>query len=460
MTSTSGDAPAPDRTTVHVRYTPKDRETGRYQYVPFDVPEGATRVTIDLRYDRAGGANALDLGLFEPGSLALGSRAFRGWSGGERAGVTITPQYATPGYWPGPLPAGQWHLMLGLYKVAEAGLEADVQVEIGREPAGPTPALPERPAEPLRRGPAWYSGALHMHTVHSDGVVSAATLVKAAAAAGLDFVAITDHNNTAHQLEAVEAPGLLRIVGEEITTPAGHVNVWGLGGWRDFVDFRVPSTDGALADLLAAAAARGAVVGVNHPLSDCAGCDWPGPIPAAASTIEIVNPGHAHFEAAIALWDGLLRQGRRITGIAAPDWHRPPQPLGAAVVRVWADELSTPAVLRALREGRVIAMADARLAVPRFTAHAGARTAQVGETLAVRPGQPFTVELAADDAAYQGARVVVCRDGAREGTLDGHVPLRVEARAGSAGYVRAEVWRADGVPLAVTNPIWIAPAAR
>jgi hypothetical protein len=114
---------APDRSTVQVRYTPKDRDSGRYQYVPIEVPPGATRLTVDLRYDRAGSANVVDLGLFEPGSLELGTAAFRGWSGGERAGVTLSPQWATPGYWPGPLPPGRWHVMLGLYRVGETGVD-------------------------------------------------------------------------------------------------------------------------------------------------------------------------------------------------------------------------------------------------------------------------------------------------------------------------------------------------
>ena len=78
----------PARRVVTVHYTTRDRAAGRYQYVPFDVPPGTTRLTFAYDYDRAGGANVVDLGLFEPGSLDLGSPAFRGWSGGERKTVT------------------------------------------------------------------------------------------------------------------------------------------------------------------------------------------------------------------------------------------------------------------------------------------------------------------------------------------------------------------------------------
>src|SRR5262249_37810006 len=65
-------------------FTPRDQEVDRYEYVPILVPAGTTRLTIAYRYDSKGGANVIDLGVFEPGSLALGSPALRGWSGGSR----------------------------------------------------------------------------------------------------------------------------------------------------------------------------------------------------------------------------------------------------------------------------------------------------------------------------------------------------------------------------------------
>ena len=100
------------RQTITRRFTPDDQRVGRYQYVPFDVPPGATRLDVTYSYDAAGGDNVVDLGLFEPGSLALNTRAFRGYSGGARRSVSIAPDQATPGYRAGPLPAGRWKIHL------------------------------------------------------------------------------------------------------------------------------------------------------------------------------------------------------------------------------------------------------------------------------------------------------------------------------------------------------------
>ncbi|MFC3964824.1 PHP domain-containing protein [Nocardia jiangsuensis] len=60
---------------------------------------------------------------------------------------------------------------------------------------------------------------LHTHSTASDGTDSPAELVRNAAAAGLDVVAITDHDTTAGWAEAVDArpPGLTLVRGMEMS---------------------------------------------------------------------------------------------------------------------------------------------------------------------------------------------------------------------------------------------------
>jgi 3',5'-nucleoside bisphosphate phosphatase len=61
---------------------------------------------------------------------------------------------------------------------------------------------------------------LHAHSTASDGTDSPAELVTAAAAAGLDVVAITDHDTTTGWAEAMAAapPGLRLVPGAELST--------------------------------------------------------------------------------------------------------------------------------------------------------------------------------------------------------------------------------------------------
>jgi 3',5'-nucleoside bisphosphate phosphatase len=65
---------------------------------------------------------------------------------------------------------------------------------------------------------------LHAHSTSSDGTDSPAELVKAAAAAGIDVVAITDHDTTAGWAEALAAapPGLRVVPGAELSTTASN----------------------------------------------------------------------------------------------------------------------------------------------------------------------------------------------------------------------------------------------
>ena len=69
---------------------------------------------------------------------------------------------------------------------------------------------------------------LHLHTLASDGTAGVADMLRAAQAAGLDVVAITDHERIDAAVAGramAEDLGLALevIVGEEVTTRAGHV---------------------------------------------------------------------------------------------------------------------------------------------------------------------------------------------------------------------------------------------
>ena len=455
-----GPAAADTPHTVTRRVTPADREHDRYVYVPFDVPAGTIELRVRYEYDRADGRNTIDLGIFEPGSLAIGTTAMRGYSGGSKTEVTIGEHHATPGYQAGPLPAGRWHVMLGLYAVAEPGVDVAITAEprIGN-PEHITPnAEPERGtrnAEP--EAARWWSGALHAHTVHSDGALTALDLLRRTGDAGLDFVTITDHNNTTHTDEVVrsERSSLARplwIVGEEVTTPAGHANVWGLdpGEW---VDFRVRPLDRRINELARTARAYGALLSINHPFSECVGCSWEQEIPEALDAVEVWNGRHGAQDTAVALWERLLLRGRRVTAVGASDWHRDPDPIDSANVRVFASDLTERSILDAIRSARLIIMRSAADHTPVFTVHTGHQTATVGGSL-VTSREPSAVEVRAP--GISGGRVVFIVNGTRLPSVpvSADAPARVR-RVLERGFVRAEIFAADGALVALTNPVFI-----
>jgi hypothetical protein len=448
--------------TITRRVTPTDRERDRYVYVPFDVPADTTEVRVRYEYDRANGQNTIDLGIFEPGSLDIGTSAMRGYSGGSKSDVEIGKCQATPGYVAGDLPPGRWHVMLGLYRVASAGVDVRILIDTTDGNAtcrGITARGPGLSATLPLPPPRWWSGALHTHTNHSDGALSARDLLWRVRESGLEFVSITDHNNTTHIDEVVDSGSLalsmlpLWIAGEEVTTPHGHANVWGLerGEW---VDFRIRPGDRGIDGLVRTAHGYGALFSINHPASDCAGCSWEQEIPEALDAIEVWNGRHGAQDKAVALWERLLREGRRVTAVGASDWHRDPDPIDNANVRVFAQDLSERAILDAIRAGRVIVMRSASDRTPAFTVRAGGMSATVGESLtAIAAGA--VIELGAP--GVRDGRAVFIVNGTRLPSIavSEDTPARLE-RLLEPGFVRAEVYASDGALIALTNPVFIA----
>ena len=190
------DQAQPDVTVAGV-ITGKDAQT--YRQIPFDVPAGVERITVALSYDKTN-KTVIDLGVWD-------SKQFRGWSGGSYDKVTIAPSDATPGYLPGPIPAGRWHVQFGVPNARPNSSAAyTVKVYFDRGSSAHASAAITNP--PLNDRPGWYRGDLHMHDANSDGSCKSQLgrkvpcplfrTVEAASASGLDFIAVTDHNTVAH----------------------------------------------------------------------------------------------------------------------------------------------------------------------------------------------------------------------------------------------------------------------
>jgi len=425
---------------------------GEYVLLPFEVPPDAARLDIQYTYDQAvepvPGAppgNAIDLGLFDPRGVEFATGAgFRGWSGTARSEVFITSDDATPGYLPGPLIPGVWHIMLGLYMVHPSGCNYEVTVRLTQGPA-PATEPPSWPIPPVKRETRWYRGDLHCHSHHSEATGTLADLCGAARAQGLDFLAVTEHNTISHHrlLGQFRTSDFLPIPGEEITTYLGHGNVWGANHW---VDFRCQS-DADLAQVIGAAHAAGGLFSANHPKTN--GPPWRFNTFAGIDCLEVwQGPWFLSNYQALALWDELLRNGQRVVGVGGSDQHQPAAEqssswhrVGQPTTWVYAPALEQTAILEAIKAGRVTISAGP--AGPRLEmwARAGGQEAMIGDALTVNSSQP-TVQLV---ARVQGGGGLVLRLLGPKGAL-AQAPIvsddftfehTLSSRAST--YVRAEV---------------------
>ena len=105
-------------------------------------------------------------------------------------------------------------------------------------------------------------GAVHIHTIASDGSGTIAEIMAAARKANLSFMAITDHNVAISAATlASDPPDFPILPGEELSTSSGHFVTLGIPpGWQK------PRTDNA-ETLLAAAHAAGGFNILAHPFN-------------------------------------------------------------------------------------------------------------------------------------------------------------------------------------------------
>ncbi|MFN2453352.1 MAG: CehA/McbA family metallohydrolase [Pyrinomonadaceae bacterium] len=479
---------------VHIN--PPGANDSRYAYVPFDVPPGVVRVHVSYQYDRAGGANTIDIGLFDARSSGsdTDARGFRGWSGGRRSEFAVSRDEATPGYLPGAMPAGTWRIILGLYKIAPTGV--DVSFKIGIETAdnrssGPTSAprpatissasapvtitaaangtrrtavLPQRIAG---RGSRWWRGDLHMHTVHSDGEWTIPELINSALNVGLDFISVTDHNTASHHAEIDSlrngSTQLLVLRGEEITTYGGHTNAWGLPSMT-WIDFRThPGDNTRISNIAAEAHRAGAVISINHPFALCGGCNWSYDMAARDfDGIEVWNGAwDITDEQALMMWDKILQSGRPITAIASSDSHRLGTPIGLPTTHVAANDLSQVALLNAIRQGHVYLTGEAAQPVVSFEAEVvtGTRRARSISGDEIRLSAPGTIRFfITAEAAPPDAMISLISNGnvlRRLTAAPDARPQVVEIECRQDSYFRLEVRDKAGMMLALTNPIYV-----
>jgi len=296
----------------------KEQE-GTYFTLPFEMPENTENCTI--RYSYAEGV--VDIGAQAPNQ-------FLGWSGSNKKEITIG-QHPSKGYYKKELSAGTYEIMIGAYKIpSENGLDVTYEIEYQPKVA------------------RWLSGDLHMHSTASDGQYDTYVLAKKAKKVGLDFIAITDHNNFSENFYLPNIEQLTIIMGVEWTHYMGHMNIMGLPA--PFESF-VLNTEEDMANFISDVHSKGAIVTANHPKDN--GCPylWSSD---DYDLFEIWNgPMRPSNMRAIQMWHELLMEGKRVPIVGGSDYHRSLHPvfLGHPTTRVFAKSNSQEDILEGILAG-------------------------------------------------------------------------------------------------------------
>lgn len=333
-----------------------DQAAERYQRFAFEVPGGATSLEVTLEVE-GGPGTVVDLG-------CEGPDGWRGWSGGARRSFVIANDDATPGYLPGYLRPGTWHVITGLHTLPADGGSVTVTVELPartRPHHGPVEDPVARTARasdrdlPAPAGMRWYAGDTHSHSLHSDGALSLWELANEGVRSGLDFLCVTDHNTVSHHahLPGVgERQGLVLVPGQEVTTHAGHANAFGNIG---FVDFRHPAQHWA-----DSVAERGGLFSINHPVSG--DCSWLHRMDHGVDAVELYHSdwyAQPISTSALAWYQG--RQNAVLLG--GGDFHNRSRALRPGLPTTWvaAEDCTPDALIEGMRAGRTTITASERL---------------------------------------------------------------------------------------------------
>jgi len=348
--------------------------------------------------------------------------------------------------------------------------------------------------------------AMHIHTRFSDGSGTHAEVAKAAARAGVDAIIVTDHNVRPKGIEGyhrVEGKNVLVLVGEEVhdrTRKPQKNHLLALGA---------PTTLSPYAEDMQVVINKvnsfGGVSFLAHPVDfasplvgepDISWEDWQ---VHSFTGIELWNglsefKGHlknylntvfyslffhqvavAPYKETLALWDEMLKEGKRVVAVGGADAHALRKRLGPLTITLFPYEkhfraitthllLKTPLngkaehdralIYNALREGRAFIGYDLPASTRgfRFTATNGQNKVSMGETIQLNGGVTLKVRLpkrAECRLIYQGEAVRVwkrrdvCSYNAKAAGA-----YRVEAYLNAWGRRRGWIF---------SNPIYVTP---
>jgi hypothetical protein len=430
------------------------------QNIPFtfQVPPETTHITFDFTYAPIKVANILNLltlTVFDP----------NGWRGeGHRHNapytITIGEDQTSPGFLPGSIPPGQWTVVVNTHMIMP-GQPLNFQLSIrGTKQPVPKAPPPSASGQTAPRGPGWYRGDLHTHTMHSDGHWDVSDLVADARQRNLDFITLSDHNTISGLPEMINthSDGLLTMGGLELTTFWGHALVLGL---RDWVDWRVQPGARGMDQIYQEVTGRGGLFIIAHPMAEgdpqCTGCDWSYAevLPGPARVVEVWNDdwrSESNNEDGLKLAYDWLNLDYRLSLTAGTDRHGHTAARRFGFDVVYAQELTQPAILQAIRAGHLYLSAGPAL---EFMADLGHQHAMMGDVL--KPAGHLTIQLTAHwKDCPTDARLELIVDGnTRE-----HLPAGQEGSktwslpADAARWALITLRDSTGSMLAITNPIY------
>lgn len=456
---------APERLQPHkleLRGTLTSADMRQTKPMYIDVPEGVTNIHFLFKYaPKAAPDQRLP---YQISVMIFDTKGPRfEISRPDDIGVFINAVKASPGGTPGPIPAGRWMCFILAHRLlSELPVTYEFDITMSFDPITEE-AQEWLPGKVAPRGPGWYRGDLHAHTIHSDGSWDIPDLVQFWKERGVDFMTLSDHNTISGlaQARSLADDDLMIMGGMELSTYWGHAVAVGVHEWFDWR--KLDGTQITMPELAQKVIDAASLFTIAHPMNlgdpTCCGCRWEhyDMMPGNALAVEIWN-GHwrPHNQEALQWFYHWLNEGYRLTAVSGTDMHwRPTQPVRGAVNVVYAQELSESAIIAAIKAGHSYITAGPELLLTATTADG--HSAMIGDTVAREHGQsgPITVHASWKEG-HEGDGIRFVTNGMvyREKVVGPEGEMTWQLEPGQATWCCIELRDRNEGLWAVTNPIF------
>lgn len=411
--------------TVNKKITVHAGDKGRYLTVPFSVKPGVHSLHLVCEYEYHFPKCVIQPALYGP-------NGFRGSCALLKDGCTVSEEFATPGFLPGPVEPGEWRVVLAVASLDQP--EKEVSIEITME----------------EDAPCWLKADLHLHSHHSDGGFTPDEVNQLCRDAGLDVIALTDHNSFTQNIFQKTFAGLMRLPGFEWTTRLGHANFIGLERPAD--DFQAETPEEAK-QIIQTAHDRGALIVLNHPGDPLGG--WKVGYDIAFDAYEVWNgPWRDTNDNSLSLWQGMLSEGKKIPAVGGSDTHKaiPQTRHGCPCNHIYTQRRGAADVIAAIRAGRTY-MTDCPQGPSLSFSLNGAF---LGDTIAAKQENELAYEL---KGLQPGDEIRLINEQGLVKRLFASMPTEIRCfHVADALFYRLEVWRKKGgkfAPVLLSNPIYL-----
>lgn len=198
-------------------------------------------------------------------------------------------------------------------------------------------------------GEGWFSGDTHTHSKFSDGYGTVKDNITELKNKGLNFIAITDHNNynALENVGEICSEDKIIIGGNEYTTVNGHGVIMNINENKDYSNM----TKEELSKYIKATTDNNGLIYAAHPYEAKGAWEF-----EVCDGIEVWNgwygPKHPYNKYAFEKWDELNKKGKKVYGISDTDAHSSSD-IGKNFTTVFAKDFTSKDIINGYLSGNM-----------------------------------------------------------------------------------------------------------